>query len=57
MPSPAWLASRQLVTFWLTRQEYADLKAACKAKGVTVAEAMRKAVDLIMKGTNHESQT
>ena len=49
MPSAAWLAARRQVTFWLTRQEYADLGAACKRRGVSMSDDLRQAVAHVLK--------
>ena len=42
MPTKEWMKERRLQTFWLTEAEEAVFSKACKAKGISKAEALRE---------------
>lgn len=44
MPTQHWMEKRQLVTFWLLKEEYAEFVRACQESEVSVAEALRRTV-------------
>lgn len=49
MPTKHWMEQRQLITFWLLKEEYERFVAACKSEDKLQAAVLREAVQLMIK--------